>query len=100
MRIALLTTTLLCLTLAACDGPRGTWSKQGGAPYQSVAAQKQCLQQANKLSFLDAGGGPRAGLSSSGQSDSSFARNFRNDMYRLCMADHGYSKVRVEDEQD
>lgn len=98
MRIALLTTTLVALALAGCGESNGTWTKQGGAPYQSVAAQKQCLEQANKLSFLDTGGGPRGGLGTVGASDSGYSRNHRNDMYRMCMADHGYSKVRESDE--
>jgi hypothetical protein len=98
MRIALLTTTLLGLALAGCGESNGTWTKQGSAPYQSVSAQKQCLEQANKLGFLDTGGGPRGGLGTAGSSDSSYSRNHRNDMYRLCMADRGYSKVRDTDE--
>ncbi|MBT5412997.1 MAG: hypothetical protein HOH66_15275 [Rhodospirillaceae bacterium] len=95
MRITLLIPTLLCLALAACGESVGTWTKQGGAPYQSVSAQKRCLQQANQLNFLNTHGGPRAGSSAA---DSGSARNNRNDMYRMCMADHGYSKVRVTDD--
>ena len=98
MRIALLTTTLLCLSLAACGDSNGTWNKQGAAPYQSVSAQKQCLEQANKLGFLDTSGGPRGGLSVAGSSSSGYSRNSRNDLYRMCMADRGYSKVRDTDE--
>ena len=98
MRIALLTTSLLCLSLAACGDSTGTWTKQGAAPYQSVSAQKNCLEQANKLGFLDTSGGPRGGLGTPGSSSSGYSLNSRNDLYRMCMADRGYSKVRDADE--
>lgn len=75
---------LLTAAIAGCQTSRARWYKEGASAKQVKSDRRYCGQQAGGYDFLRPGG----------RRDSRAGNRSRSELYRWCMRDLGYQRLR------